>query len=67
MPEERTTTSKNTITDHKKDEVEWTYPEIGTKGLDPGPLETDDGTRGGPNVGPPTGRVLLGVLVGGAP
>jgi hypothetical protein len=67
MPEEPITTSKNAIPDHKKDGAEQTYPEMGTKGLDPGPPETADGTCGGPIVGPPTGRALLGALVDGAP
>jgi hypothetical protein len=67
MPKEQITVSKNAITDHKKDRAEQTYPEMGTKGLDPGPPETADGASGGPTVGPPAGRALLEALVSGAP
>jgi hypothetical protein len=39
-----------------------TYPDMGTRGLDPGRPEPPDGACDGPTVEPPAGRVLLGAL-----
>jgi hypothetical protein len=42
-----------------------TYPDMGTRGLDPGRPEPPGGTSDGPTVEPPIGRVLLRAWVDG--
>jgi hypothetical protein len=53
--------------DHQSQKIgQKTYPDMGTKGLDPSRSEPPDGACDSPTVEPPAGRVLLGALASGA-